>query len=347
VGSLTKRASAADLALRVCVDNDVPDVYCDESQVDRILRGLVIATMRSAEPGETLVVDAHVSESQDNVEIVVQRERLADEPPSPDAGGLGDRHPAASFDVLRQIARSNLGQLLADSRDGWLHGARLRLATAQPAAIIAAYLAASQTHENSPQAVSLLTADLDGDAVKWLPVADEFLQRSFGVEDLVYCVSASGWFIATRRPSVDFVPSLCEISTQWSRYAADLPTHGAPELRIAVSVTYPPEAHAAQVVAGFLSLAERELARQLPPREKAAARGAADSASAPADARPPSSVDRPEPSDAKLPVEPSNVWELVADSLCESQEWSAQEVRGVATGVKPAPAAHTPSATQP
>jgi two-component sensor histidine kinase len=249
--SLERKASLRKVDLKVSVESNLPEVYCDAEKVGRVIINLVTNAIKfSGDPGEVRLWARREGASG---QVVVG---VSDNGPGIDAAGLSkifkrfkqlDAKPRSGvkgfglgLSIARQLVNLNLGQLSVESGPKVGSTFSFTLPGANLACILPRYLKRLKRVRNRPQVASMVTARIDQlTADNVAAEVNAFLNCTLRQNDLAFRIGRCRWLIILplEREEIDaFIARANRLHQEANR---NRPHGPLPEVELRIEGTWP------------------------------------------------------------------------------------------------------------
>jgi len=232
-----RRAEVDQIALEISVDADLPEVFCDEEKVRRIIINLVVnaikftprggrVTLSAARASNDQQVVVQVSDtgpgiSPENLEIIFERFKQLDGDVRSSTKGFG-----LGLNIAKELVRLNLGTMDVESHVGEGSTFSFTLPFAYPTAVLQCHLDHVAVMPDCPESISMLVATMEpSGGQRATPVVDEFLQHSLRATDLVLQAGPNRWLLITLCPRRELNHLVARITKNWAEFNRNYP-HG-------------------------------------------------------------------------------------------------------------------------
>ena len=265
-GMLLRKAAVKKIALRVSLDEGLPEVFCDPDKIGRVIVNLAANAIKfspegsevelwarhNLEEGEVLVgvTDQGPGLSQEQISQVFEPFQEADRPGRHAAKGLG-----LGLSVARELASLNLAEIEVQSEPGKGSTFAFGVPEANPAELAARYLRAMAKSDQDDPWVTLIAARLAPPVPPGLSnVIDEFLQHTFRPGSLVYRVLPHSWLILTPGAELQTQWLLTEARFVWDEDGLAASPEGLPSIDYQTQGSWPVKTGASEAVHEFRRL---------------------------------------------------------------------------------------------
>jgi len=208
VPSLSRKAEVKELTLRIQIDEDVRDVYCDGEKIERVLINLAVNAMKFTKPGGSVTIAAQKQDSdvlvsitddgpgisKDNLKTIFARfEQVENEVRRSTKGfGLG-------LSIAKELVGLNLGQINVESEVGVGSTFSFTIPESDPRYVTQRYLA--QMGRSRKGFLTMVVAQID--PLVSAELADEvdvFLGYLVRGNDLAFRTSQNVWILLLPEP---------------------------------------------------------------------------------------------------------------------------------------------------
>lgn len=198
---LERKSTAKEISLEVEVPEGLPEVYCDEERMRRVVLNMATDAIKASGLKGSVRLWFRLDEERHEIAINVTHDRAETGIKSTDAfapagaSGRGDHLFWSGLKIGRELAEMNLGSIHAEQGAGLQNTLKLTLPLAEPVEIAARHIDRLRRIRHRPFAVSLLMAGTPGGDGTG-EVAETLLETLPGADDLVFRVGRAAWLIA-------------------------------------------------------------------------------------------------------------------------------------------------------
>jgi len=243
--SLERKAAVRDVTLQWTIDDDLPQIYCDDEKVGRVLTNLAINAVKFCGNPGVVRVAAYADEGAGNVVF-----SITDNGPGIDEDSLASifhrfkqlasdaRGSTKGFGLGLNIAKAlvdlNFGQMNVESQLGKGSTFSFTVPLADPIEVTKRYLhriERVEQVENHTLFVSILTANIAEDTSELLADdMDAFLNCCLRKNDLLFRVDHSQWMVALPEPDSAIDTYERRIQKEWSNANRNRPFGALPRI---------------------------------------------------------------------------------------------------------------------
>ena len=247
--TLQRKAAARNISFEVCLDPDLPPVYCDRDKIGRVIANLATNAVKFCPQGGSVKLwakpgsdgsDVVVGINDDGPGIAPEHLRRifdrfkqvgADAPGA--AGGFG-----LGLAIVKELVALNLGEIDVQSEPG----AGSSFAFSVPvndAPELAARFARHACRLQDKPPIALVTAEISLPITgKNSDLADEFLHDVFRASDLVIRTLPNKWLILAQTHQREVDAMLTRVTGAWARADGGRPGEKLPEIRFLPAGTW-------------------------------------------------------------------------------------------------------------
>ena len=261
--SLKRKAAVKSVTLEWTVDNDLPEVYCDDEKVGRVLTNLAINAIKfCGEPGRVRI-SAHADHAAGNIVFSIadngpgideeslacifrRFKQLASDPRGSTKGfGLG-------LNIAKALVDLNFGQMNVQSQLGKGSTFSFTVPLADPIEVMRRYLhrieRIEEVEDSSPW-ISVVTATIDESENKSSAnEMDAFLNCCLRKNDLLFRVDSCRWVIALPEPESELDTYETRIQKEWRDTNRNRPFGPLSQVALRPAGTWKPIIHEQEIL---------------------------------------------------------------------------------------------------
>ncbi len=234
VGLLKGRAASKSVSLSTNMPSDLPELYCDEEKVRRVIMNLTVNAIKFAPEGGTVEVWARIVEgsldveigvhdngpgiSNENLQVIFDRFKQVDQGLTTSTKGFG-----LGLNIAKELVALNLGSINVASTPG--HGSTFAFTVPPLKAevIFDRFLARLTAALRAKPEICLYSVDANSSKSDAAVVIDEFLQRSVRANDLVMSNGKTHWVIVAPCLESDYERMVERLASDWNSFARNSP----------------------------------------------------------------------------------------------------------------------------
>ena len=261
--SLERKAAVRNVTLQWSIEDDLPQVYCDDEKVGRVLTNLAINAIKFCGDPGVVRVAAYVDEVAGNVVF-----SISDNGPGIDEDSLASifhrfkqlasdtRGSTKGFGLGLNIAKAlvdlNFGQMNVESQLGKGSTFSFTVPVADPIEVAKRYLhrieRVEQVEDNT-LFVSVVTASIAEDVSEALADdMDAFLNCCLRKNDLLFRVGRSQWVVAVPEPDSELDAYETRIQKEWSDANRNRPFGPLPKLDLRSAGSWRSKIHEQEIL---------------------------------------------------------------------------------------------------
>ena len=262
--SLERKAAVRNVTLQWSIDDDLPQVYCDDEKVGRVLTNLAINAIKFCGDPGVVRVAAYADERAGNIVF-----SISDNGPGIDEDSLASifhrfkqltvdaRGSTKGFGLGLNIAKAlvdlNFGQLNVESQLGKGSTFSFTVPVADPIEVAKRYLHRIERVEqvgDNTLFVSVVTASITEDVSD--PLADDidaFLNCCLRKNDLLFRVGRCQWVVAVPEPDSELDAYETRIQKEWSNSNRNRPFGPLPNLDLRAAGSWKSKIHEQEILA--------------------------------------------------------------------------------------------------
>jgi len=242
--ALDRKAMVRDIAFRITVAEDLPQIYCDADKVGRVIINLVTNAFKfCGDPGDVRLhaaVDREHSEivvsvsdngagiDPDALSLIFQRFKQLNTRIKQSTKGFG-----LGLNIAKELVALNFGEIGVESQVSRGSTFSFTVPLAEPLEVMRRYLAQLQRSTHGPSMVSLVVAEVDGG----VPPADaEDVDALFNCllrrGDLLFRPAPWGWLFVVPTPPCELAEFIARAQSEWKRTNRNRPFGPLPEFRM-------------------------------------------------------------------------------------------------------------------
>jgi hypothetical protein len=239
---LARKAAIKSVRFDVAIEPNLPQVYADREQIDRILINLLGGVLGNFQHAETIrlwarsdiehgdvllgltVRGGQIEPNQlDAIHAVMDPERSPD---VSDSSGI-----ALGLVLARRLVECHFGEIRFERTADGQATFSLSLPPDEPLRILDGYLSRLARHRPKPQPASLIVATINPRVKSAVAgVVDEFLQHAVGADDLVVQVEKHRWLLLMLGDKEVVEDMLDQLDMAWSETRESRPGGLLPQL---------------------------------------------------------------------------------------------------------------------
>jgi signal transduction histidine kinase len=261
---LEQRAQVRQVELRLDIEDDLPEVYCDADKVARVITNLAVNAIKfagaqgqvrlwvEADPAGNQVIvgvtDDGPGIDESCLQQIFRRFEQIDEMQTPVKGfGLG-------LNIAQQLCRLNLGELGVQSQVGKGSTFSFTLPTVNPVEVVRRWSKVGKTGVDLLQVIQV-TADRQSSEAE-LGELDKFLSCLLHRNDLLFHVRPGCWLIALAVPAEESQEWFSRAEKEFQKMNRNRPAGALPDYQAKLRCQWDAQVTHEEIVTGFASLLE-------------------------------------------------------------------------------------------
>lgn len=246
---IERRALARNLTLKVSVEENLPDVFCDDEKIQRVIINLAVNAIKFTPEGGTVLLWARsldnsqisVGVTDDGPGISAENRDLIFERFQQVGGNLrsSTKGFGLGLNIAKELVQLNLGKMDVQSEVGAGSTFSFTLPLTNVESLFEHCCDQLVNWPDQPDAVSLLAATIPAhQSVEAAPVIDEFLQHLLRSYDLVVQTNSTNWLMLTSCPSMELHELLQRVHTEWQDFTRNYPHGDLPSISLDILGTW-------------------------------------------------------------------------------------------------------------